>query len=244
MAIVAATFALFPLVAALAPGTPTSAKARALALTRLQGTHVVGAEELLRAWFDRLPPAVSAATEIAYLTLHVTAIVGVGVWLVVRRPSDYRRFRIAFVIAQLMTIATYVLLPTAPPHLASTPGLDAASWSDVVQYRYAAFPSGHVVFACLVAGTAAWWVRGRRLAPLYPTAVALVAIATGHHTVADVVAGALIAAVALVVARRPSRGSRALGPDRVRRRQGHGHGQRRGNGQRRGHAAAPVRDGT
>jgi membrane-associated phospholipid phosphatase len=133
----------------------------------------------------------------------VPAIVGTFVWLGVRRRTAYLTMRRVFVTAHLATIACYVAFPTAPPRLVPslgglTPSAQDAGWH-VLQYEFAAVPSGHVVFAAIV-GTAlvrfgAGWAR--TVGFVYPVAVAAVTISTANHFVTDAVAGLVVVAFAV-----------------------------------------------
>ena len=83
-------------------------------------------------------------------------------WLAIRRPDAYRRFRITFAAAQVLTVSVYLLWPVAPRRMITDDG-DAAGlgWARSVQYEYAAMPSGHVVVALLV-GLTVWRTAPRR----------------------------------------------------------------------------------
>ena len=118
-----------------------------------------------------------------------------------------------FIASQLLTIAVYLRWPTAPPRLVG----DAVDGPRAVggllerlQYEYAAVPSGHVVFAVIVAiglqsSSSVWW---RTAGLLYPGLVTLLVVVTGHHLLMDVMAavvvvgaGALVCTIARTVTR-------------------------------------------
>jgi hypothetical protein len=116
--------------------------------------------------------------------------------------------RRTFAVAQGLTVAGYLLLPTAPPRLLPSLGLDAtastgsgtlASVANHLQHDLAALPSGHVVFALVVAQ--AWLLAGRspaaRAAAVgYPVLVAVLVLATANHLLVDVAGAAVVVAVA------------------------------------------------
>ena len=111
-------------------------------------------------------------------------------WAWLERPTAFAAARDTFVLAQVLTVAAYLLVPTAPPRLVPQLGLHdtltafwgagAAGASHVVQSPYAALPSGHVVFALVAAGTVVSLARPavvRVLAALYPALV----VGVGGH---------------------------------------------------------------
>jgi membrane-associated phospholipid phosphatase len=119
-------------------------------------------------------------------------------------------------------LATYVLLPTAPPWLASAEGdlggppvlrLTSEGFEQIglrmvgsaltlgqhLVNPVAAMPSLHVAFATLAAGF--WWTRMPRgwrwLLPVYPALMSFSLAYAGEHYVLDELAGALYAVVVL-----------------------------------------------
>jgi membrane-associated phospholipid phosphatase len=199
--IVLMVFASCPLVAAIAPGDERSAIANA---------------SLVRTWdrglgVDALRIAASSADMwwsrpawLLYHGTHVPALIGLGVVLWHRRPHLYGQARTSWVIAHLVTVGGYLAWPTAPPRALLGHGI-AESWTGVVQYHYAAMPSGHVVFAVLVGV----WAAHARLAPpalcaLYPVTIGVIVVVTGNHWLADVLVGAIIAMFAVLAVDRRS----------------------------------------
>jgi len=190
---------LCPVVAALAPRGPAIpiAHARELAsFERVAGAHFEGslARIVSRHQFLR------AALENFYMWVHLPVLIGVLVWVALERPASFSFARDTFVFAQCLTAAVYLLMPTAPPWAVTahhTPELLAGRLVYRLQSRFAAMPSGHVVFAVVAAGTVACLARSRilRLIALgYPPLVTFVVLATGNHLWVDVVAGVLVAA--------------------------------------------------
>jgi membrane-associated phospholipid phosphatase len=142
-----------------------------------------------------------------------------------RDRMEFRRWMTMVVVLAVAGLATYVLLPTAPPWLASTQGdlggapvlrLTSEGFDQVglnmvgsaltlgqhLVNPVAAMPSLHVAFATLAAGF--WWTRVRRpwrpLLTLYPLAMCFSLAYAGEHYVLDEAAGASYALVVLVVA--------------------------------------------
>jgi membrane-associated phospholipid phosphatase len=160
-----------------------------------------------------------------YLVMPVTAVV---TWL--RDRSEFRYWMSMVVTLAVAGLATYALLPTAPPWLASYEGdLDgplvlrltregfdqvgfgmvgsALAFGQGLVNPVAAMPSLHVAFATLAAGF--WWSRVRRpyrpLLPLYPLAMCFSLAYAGEHYVLDELAGVAYALVILAVAGRVRR---------------------------------------
>jgi hypothetical protein len=156
-----------------------------------------------------------------YLVMPVTAVV---TWL--RDRSEFRYWMSMVVTLAIAGLATYVLLPTAPPWLAShqgdlggppvlrltSEGFDqvglgmvgsALSLGQHLVNPVAAMPSLHVAFATLAAGF--WWSRVRRpwrwLLPFYPLAMCFSLAYAGEHYVLDEIAGVAYALVILAFAR-------------------------------------------
>ena len=158
-----------------------------------------------------------AAAGAIYVWLHLPAAVGALVWAWLERPGAFRSVRDVFVLAQTMTIAGALALPTAPPRmlgglgfedtLARLWGKGAEGLAHSLQSPYAALPSGHVAFALVAAGTVVWLVRRpavRVIAALYPPFVVLITVATANHFLLDAAVAAAVVALsaAIVVARQ------------------------------------------
>jgi hypothetical protein len=156
-----------------------------------------------------------------YLVMPVTAVV---TWI--RDRSEFRLWMSMVVTLAVAGLATYVLLPTAPPWLASYEGDlggptvlrltsegfeqvglgmvgSALSLGQHLVNPVAAMPSLHVAFATLAAGF--WWSRVRRpyrpLLALYPLAMCFSLAYAGEHYVLDELAGAAYALVILAASR-------------------------------------------
>jgi membrane-associated phospholipid phosphatase len=173
-------------------------------------------------WFGAL---VSLVYVSHYLVAPVTAV-----WLWIRDRSAFRVWMSMVIALAVLGLTTYVLLPTAPPWLASVSGdLDgppvgrytsegfdqiglhtvgsALALGQHLVNPVAAMPSLHVAFATLAAGF--WWSRlrspARWLLWLYPLAMSFSLAYGGEHYVTDELAGVLYAAAILLVARHLGR---------------------------------------
>jgi len=144
-----------------------------------------------------------------YVGLHVPVMAGTLLWVYAARPLAFPWFRMVFALAMLLTVAGYVLLPTAPPRfLPAFAALTGAEPTDEGAVNtLAAFPSGHVVFAVVASWAPLCLLRSRwARAPwvLYPPFVALLVVVTAHHWWLDVLAGMAVAVAARMLADRIS----------------------------------------
>ena len=138
-------------------------------------------------------------------------------WVYLRRNDVFPRFRNLVMLANVIGLAGYVLLPTAPPRMFPDFGfVDTLSrfaslnhGSGVIQLAsnpYAAMPSLHSADALIVGITMAllvrrWWAKALWLA--WAPWVWFAVMATGNHFWLDIAAGVLVAiAAALVLERR------------------------------------------
>jgi membrane-associated phospholipid phosphatase len=145
-----------------------------------------------------------------YLYAHLPVLIGVAVWLYVKRPWAYPWFRNAFLLSALIGLSIYVLLPVAPPRF--LPGFTDTmalygfnvdgSAAGPFYNPYAAMPSLHVGWSllagiALIACARAWWLRAAGIAlPLLMTASVIM---TGNHYLLDAVAGGAVVLVALTL---------------------------------------------
>jgi len=134
-------------------------------------------------------------------------------WVYLRRNEAFARFRNVVLLANVLGLIGYVLLPTAPPRmfpevgfvdtLATFGGLNHGSGLvELASNPYAAMPSLHAADALLVGLVLASVVRRwpiRVLWLLWPAWVWFCVMATGNHFWLDVLAGNLVALVAAAV---------------------------------------------
>ena len=182
---------------------------RVVALERRLGLHVEPA--LQRALLPRT--RLVAVLNVAYVTLNVGLTVGWLIRLFRRRHPEFGRLRRAAVLATLGAEPVFLLFPVSPPRtldhfvdtIADVSGFDLDRGLVAELYDpIAAMPSIHVAYAVVTAsGIAATagnrWAR--RAAPAYPPLVALVVFATANHYLLDALAGGILAAAALRLAR-------------------------------------------
>ncbi len=137
-------------------------------------------------------------------------------WAYFWRHEHFTRFRNLVIFANLIGLAGYVLLPTAPPRMFPGVGFDDTlakfaslnHGSGLIQLAsnpYAAMPSLHGADALIVGVTLALLVRNRFLKALWlawPVWVWFAVIATGNHFWLDIAAGILVAVTAALVLER------------------------------------------
>lgn len=150
-----------------------------------------------------------------YDNVHFIVTLGFIGLLWWRFPDRYRPLRNGLVLTNLVAMAIFWLVPTAPPRL-----LEPSVYVDIVAKSHsfgswhsgtlataanelAAMPSLHIGWA-LWSSTAAWRVlphnRWRPLVWVYPVVTAVDVMATGNHFLTDVVAGAVVYVVSQVAA--------------------------------------------
>jgi membrane-associated phospholipid phosphatase len=144
-------------------------------------------------------------------------VVGLALlWVYLRRNEAFTRFRNAILLANVLGLIGYVLLPTAPPRMFPSVGfLDTldrfgglnhgSGLVSLAANPYAAMPSLHAADALIVGIVLATVVRRpvwKALWLLWPLWVWFAVMATGNHFWLDVLAGIVLAAVTLVLVYR------------------------------------------
>ncbi|WP_205696004.1 phosphatase PAP2 family protein [Conexibacter sp. SYSU D00693] len=213
---VALALALNPVVALVARTTdPQPAIDRGAQLADAERALGLLVEPDLAGWLASHPTLLGIASGV-YLLAHVPAAVGALVWLRLERPHAFAAARATFVGVQLVLVAGYLALPTAPPRLLPGLGLDDSLQATVgtsgtgiaylLQSPYAALPSGHVAWA-LLAGVLVWRHARppvvRALALAYPVVVVALVLATGHHLWLDAIAAVAVVVVVSAAVRAP-----------------------------------------
>jgi hypothetical protein len=137
-------------------------------------------------------------------------------WAYFRRHEHFTRFRNLVMLANLIGLAGYVLLPTAPPRMFPGVGFQdtlglfsslnhGSALIELGSNPYAAMPSLHAADALIVGVTVALLVRSRVMKALFlawPIWVWFAVIATGNHFWLDIAAGVLVAIAAALVLER------------------------------------------
>lgn len=163
-------------------------------------------------------------TALTYMShFFVVYVVAIVQWI--RNRTEWLRWVLTLSTLLVFGVSLYLLVPLAPPWLASPAGLvgpvdrvgtralqyiqlDAASkiWEKgaASSNEVAAFPSLHLGFTVLVSayfwGRAKLWVRVLLVA--YPLAMAFALVYSGEHYIVDCIAGALLAIFVVWFTRR------------------------------------------
>ena len=188
------------------------------------GLKVISLEErtthhLFELTFQRIADSSRLLTDLTSWTYWNSEFTVVGLtllWVYLRRNEAFTRFRNAILLANALGLIGYVLLPTAPPRmfpelgfvdtLAQFGGLNHGSGLiQLAANPYAAMPSLHaadalIVGVCVAAVVRHTWAKLLWLA--WPAWVWFCVIATGNHFWLDVVAGNVIALLALAIVYR------------------------------------------
>jgi len=199
------------------------------------GLRVIDAERhihgLFELTFQRLIDSSNLLMNLASWTYWNSEFTVVGLallWVYLRRTEAFTRFRNAILLANVIGLVGYVLLPTAPPRMFPDLGFDdtlarfeslnhGSGLINFVANPYAAMPSLHaadalIVGVVLVAVCRNWFAKA--VWALWPAWVWFSVMATGNHFWLDVLAGMFVALVALAIIyrrqlRRPWRTSAA-----------------------------------
>jgi len=191
------------------------------------GLKVIGFERhihgLIELTFQRFVDSSHLLMSLASWTYWNSEFTVVGLallWVYLRRHEAFIRFRNTILLANVIGLVGYVVLPTAPPRMFPDFGFDdtlsqfaslnhGSGLVSILGNPYAAMPSLHAADA-LIVGVVLFAVCRNWFAKvfwaLWPAWVWFSVMATGNHFWLDVAAGVLVAVVALgVVYGRPVR---------------------------------------
>jgi membrane-associated phospholipid phosphatase len=145
------------------------------------------------------------------------AVVGIALlWVYLRRHESFTRFRNVLMLANVIGLVGYVLLPTAPPRMLPEFGFvdtlavlgspnHGSSFVQLASNPYAAMPSLHSADALIVGIALAAFVRSPILKLLWlawPVWVWISVMATGNHFWLDIAAGILVVGIAAPIVYR------------------------------------------
>ena len=146
------------------------------------------------------------ATAWTYWNSEFTVIGLALLWVYLRRHDHFTRFRNTILLANLVGLLGFWLMPTAPPWMFPDKGfVDGVNHSSALLQTlgntYAAMPSLHAADALivgwfLVVSSRTIWAKA--LWALWPLWVWFCVIATANHYVLDVLAGIGVAVAALL----------------------------------------------
>ena len=191
------------------------------------GLHVIGIERHANALFEvtlqRLvdgSQVLATAASWTYWNSEFTVLGLALLWVYLRRNEAFVNFRNSILLANVIGLIGYVLLPTAPPRFFTSMGFTntlgqfgglnhGSGLVELAANPYAAMPSLHAADALIVGIVLASVCRNRIakvLWLLWPAWVWFSVMATGNHFWLDIVAGIVVALVAgLIVYRNPLR---------------------------------------
>ena len=181
------------------------------------GLHVIGIERHANALFElslqRLVDGSHVLATLASWTYWNSEFTVLGLallWVYLRRNEAFVRFRNTILLANVIGLVGYVLLPTAPPRMFPDFGFDDTlqsfgqlnHGSGLIEFAanpYAAMPSLHAADALIVGLSMflvcrRWWSKTIWL--LWPAWVWFSVMATGNHFWLDILAGIVVAAIA------------------------------------------------
>lgn len=194
------------------------------AIARLNGLKVIALEErlsrhLFELTVERIADSSSLLLTAAAWTYWNSEFTVIGLtllWIYLRRHERFSRFRNTILLANLVGLIGFALVPTAPPWMFPDRGFVAGvnhsgALLQTLANPYAAMPSLHAADALivgwfLVSASRTKWAKG--LWALWPLWVWFCVIATANHYVLDVLAGIGVALAALLAT---SYGPRLLG---------------------------------
>ncbi|HEY3528038.1 MAG TPA: phosphatase PAP2 family protein [Nocardioides sp.] len=153
---------------------------------------------------DWLAPhsVLSTLANYEYATTYILSAVALLVWVWIHRPEQWRFARDSFLVLNLLSFATFLLYPTAPPRMLTglgfvdtvSRGHTVGSWgSGLVDTanQVAAMPSLHIGWALWVSVVLARFTVGLRVQLISAVHVLLtlfVVMATANHYLLDAVA--------------------------------------------------------
>ena len=146
------------------------------------------------------------ATAWTYWNSEFTVIGLALLWVYLRRHEAFSRFRNTILLANLVGLLGFWLMPTAPPWMFPGKGfVDGVNHSSALLQSlgnsYAAMPSLHAADALIVAYflvTTSRTIWAKALWTLWPLWVWFCVIATANHYLLDVAAGICVAVAALL----------------------------------------------
>jgi membrane-associated phospholipid phosphatase len=144
-------------------------------------------------------------------------VIGIALlWVYLRRNAAFTRFRNTILLANVLGLIGYVLLPTAPPRFFTSVGFSdtlgqlgglnhGSGLVELASNPYAAMPSLHaadalIVGVVLASVTRRWPLKVLWL--LWPVWVWFAVMATGNHFWLDVFAGVMLGTMALLIVYR------------------------------------------
>jgi membrane-associated phospholipid phosphatase len=177
--------------------------------------HVTGLWELSLQSFVASSSLLRELTSWTYWHSQFTVLLLVLLWVYIRRHESFVRFRNTLLLANIIGLIGFVLVPTAPPRMYPELGFVDTLANFGINHNsaivradanpYAAMPSLHAADSLIIGVGLALLVRPRWLKVLWlfwPVWVWFSVMATGNHFWLDIIGGILVAALAAAVVNR------------------------------------------
>lgn len=147
--------------------------------------------------------------------LYYAVIVGVLLWVFIRRPDSYRRVRRTMLAMTVLVLPVYWAVPMSPPRFALPGVVDIVARYDIVgrtarqnwlhPSHLTAMPSLHVGWSLWCAYAVWSALRDTRprlalLSWLFPLLMAATVLTTGNHYVLDVAGSVMLLASSILAA--------------------------------------------
>jgi membrane-associated phospholipid phosphatase len=179
----------------------------------LNGLSVIGLEQrMFHHLFEQTAQRIADSSHVlltaaawTYWNSEFTVIGLTLLFVYVRRHERFARFRNTILLANVIGLVGYVLMPTAPPWMFWSYGfVDGVNHSSGVMNAFAnpfaAMPSLHaadalIVGVCMFGACRTWWAKA--VWALWPAWVWFCVMATANHYLLDVLAGIAVGLVAL-----------------------------------------------
>src|SRR5215467_13285379 len=184
------------------------------AIARLNGLRVIAFEQrwshhLFELTVERIADSSSTLLTAAAWTYWNSEFTVIGLtllWVYLRRHAGFKRFRNTILLANLVGLIGFWLMPTAPPWMFPDMGFVAgvnhsSALLQTFGNSYAAMPSLHAADALIVGFfmvSTSRTIWAKTLWALWPLWVWFCVIATANHYVLDVLAGIGVAVAALL----------------------------------------------
>ena len=205
---------LYQLVRGLANRDPAAAFANGLKVIHFE-RNAAGLVELTLQNLAATTHWLGTAAAWTYWNSEFTVVGLALLWVYLRRHDHFRQLRNWILLANVIGLVGYALMPTAPPRLFPDFGFadsmaqfgslnHGSGFLQLASNPYAAMPSLHSADAVIVGVTLAFVCRNRIAKALWlawPAWVWFCVMATANHFWLDVVGGVVVAALAYAVLR-------------------------------------------
>lgn len=205
---------LYQLVRGLAGRDPAAAFANGLKVIHIE-RHAAGLLELTLQNLTQTTEWLGTIAAWTYWNSEFTVVGLALLWVYLRRHDHFRHLRNWILLANVIGLLGYALMPTAPPRLFPDFGFTDSMaefgslnhGSSLVQLAanpYAAMPSLHSADAVIVGVSLAFICKNRLVKALWlawPAWVWFCVMATANHFWLDIVGGVIVAALAFAILR-------------------------------------------